>query len=85
LGSPYPQGKYLEPHRGGLILAFALIGVMACDIFSIVAIVMAASDLKKMNRGTMDKSGRGLVIAGLVIAIAKFALTAAFIAFAMMN
>jgi hypothetical protein len=84
-GSPYPQGAYLEPHHGGLILALALIGVVACDIFSIVAIVMAVIDLQKMNRGTMDKSGRGLVIAGLVIAIAKFVLMAAFITFAMMN
>jgi hypothetical protein len=84
-GSPYPQGPYLEPHHGGLILALALIGVVACDIFSIVAIVMAVIDLQKMNRGTMDKSGRGLVIAGLVIAIAKFLLMAAFVTFAMMK
>lgn len=84
-GSPYPQGTYLEPHRGGLILAFALVGVFACIIFSVVAIVLASIDLQKMNRGTMDKSGRGLVIAGLVIAIGHFALMAAYLAFVMLN
>jgi hypothetical protein len=84
-GNPYPPGTYLEPHRGGLILAFALIGVFACMIFSVVAIVLAAIDLQKMNRGTMDKNGRGLVIAGLVIASAHLALFAVVIGFAMLN
>jgi hypothetical protein len=84
-GSPYPQGRYLEPHRGGLILALALIGIFACDILSIVAVVMAIIDLQKMNRGVMDASGRGLVIAGLVIVVAKFLLVAAFVVFAMLN
>jgi hypothetical protein len=50
-----------------------------------VAVVMAIIDLQKMNRGVMDASGRGPVIAGLVIVVAKFLLVAAFVVFAMLN
>jgi len=79
-GSPYPQGRYQEPHHGGLILALALVGVFACDILSIAALVMAIIDLQKMSRGTMDSSGRGLTIAGLIIPIAKLVLLVGFFA-----
>ena len=65
--------SYLEPHRGAAILALAIVGVCACNVLSIVAVVMAAIDLNKMKRGTMDPSGRGLTVAGLVIALLTLA------------
>jgi len=58
---------YREQHRGPVILALALVGIFFCNIACIVAVVMAIIDLNKMAQGTMDKSGKGLTIAGLVV------------------
>jgi len=61
-----PSG-YREQHRGPVILALSLVGIFFCNIACIVAVVMAIIDLNKMAQGTMDKSGKGLTIAGLVV------------------
>ena len=78
--SPFAPTRYREPHRGGAILALAIVGIFVCDILSLVAIVMAIIDLGKMNRGEMDPSGKGLTIAGIVIAVLKFVIIALVIA-----
>jgi hypothetical protein len=72
LGTPYYQG-YLEPHHGVLVLVLGIMGVF-CVFLAIPAIIVAFTDLRKMKRGVMDPSGRGLTIAGLCIAILPVAL-----------
>jgi len=74
----WPTGtrRYREQHRGGAILAMAVVGIFICGFLTIAAFVMAIIDLNKMNKGTMDPSGKGLTIAGLVIASIGLALTA---------
>lgn len=67
--------RFQEQHRGGAILAMGIVSIFCCEIISIVTIVMAVIDLQKMSAGTMDPSGRGLTIAGLVCAIIKLALS----------
>lgn len=79
--SPGMPTSYVEPHRGGLILAFALIGWMFCILFGVAAWVMAAGDLKKMRAGQMDNSGYGLTQAGMIIAIIQMVLVAVGFAF----
>lgn len=64
------QSKELEPHRGAMILTFGLIGFFTpILIFSIIAWVMGAEDLKKMKNGVMDKSGYGSTQAGYILGI----------------
>jgi hypothetical protein len=63
--------RYREQHRGPVILVLSIVGIFVCDIASLIAIVMAIIDLNKMSQGTMDPAGRGLTIAGLVIASLK--------------
>jgi hypothetical protein len=64
-GAGYP--RFQEPHRGGAILTISVLSIF-CSILAIAVLVMAIMDLSKMNRGVMDPAGRGLTIAGLVIA-----------------
>jgi hypothetical protein len=66
----------LEPHRGGMILAFGIVGLVCCFPFSIAAWVMGNADLEEMDRGRMDDSGRGLTLAGKIIGIVQLSLMA---------
>ena len=62
-----PAGMPVKPHRGGMILAFGIIGILCCIIFAILAWVMGSGDLKEMAAGRMDRSGEGLTKAGKII------------------
>ena len=52
-----------------MILVFGILGLVLCQVFGIVAWVMGSSDLKEMDAGTMDPSGRGMTQAGKVCGI----------------
>lgn len=67
-------GVYVQPHRGGAILTLGILGIFCCQFLGIAAVVMAAQDLKLMNEGRMDASGKGLTIAGMVIGIISIAI-----------
>jgi hypothetical protein len=62
--SPPPQAQ--TPHRGGLILALGILGLVCCFIFGIIAWVMGNNDLREMAAGRMDRSGQGLTQAGKI-------------------
>ena len=55
-----------RPHRGVLILVLGIFGLVCCLICGIIAWVMGSGDLKEMDAGTMDASGRGLTQAGKI-------------------
>jgi hypothetical protein len=57
----------MKPHRGALILAFGILGLVVCQLFGVAAWVMADNDLKEMNRGYMDPSGRDLTKTGRIL------------------
>lgn len=61
-----PAFGAMQPHRGVLILVFGILGLIVCVIFGIVAWVMGNGDLKQMDAGAMDPSGRGLTQAGKI-------------------
>lgn len=68
--SQYPatsSGGTLKPHRGTLVLVFGILGLVVCIIFGILAWVWGNADLKEMDAGTMDPSGRGTTQAGKII------------------
>ena len=59
----------LQPNRGGMILAFGILGLVVCFPFGIAAWFMGKTDLEGMNNGTVDPEGRGLVDAGRIIGL----------------
>ena len=64
-----PQGQTqmpLKPHRGVLILVLGILGIVCCFICGIIAWVMGNGDLREIDAGRMDPSGRGLTQAGKI-------------------
>jgi hypothetical protein len=61
-----PPQQSLRPHRGGLILALGILGIVCCFICGIIAWVMGNNDMREMDAGRMDPSGRGLTQAGKI-------------------
>jgi hypothetical protein len=64
------QGSSLlpkQPHRGGMILTFALLGLLVCFPFGIAAWAMGSADLAQMDAGLMDTSGRSMTSSGRTI------------------
>lgn len=58
----------MKPHRGVLILVLGILSLVGCGIFAgIPAWVMGTNDLKLIDAGTMDPSGRGLTQAGQIL------------------
>ena len=59
----------MKPHRGTLILVLGILGLVICSPLGIAAWLMGSSDLKQMDAGTMDPSGRGNTQAGKICGI----------------
>ena len=64
----------LKPHRGVVILVFAILSWVICFGFGIAAWIMANEDLKEMKAGRMDPSGEGITFAGKIIAMIQLIL-----------
>ncbi len=56
----------MKPHRGVLILVLGILAWVICFPCGIAAWIMGNSDLKEMDTGTMDPSGRGMTLAGKI-------------------
>jgi len=56
----------LKPHRGASVLVLGILGLVLCFILGIVAWAMGNTDLKEMDAGAMDPSGRSMTQAGRV-------------------
>lgn len=74
--------RHLLPHRGGMILTFGIVGLVFCWtfialVFSALAWVFAVQDLRAMDDGRTDDSGRGSTNAGKILGIVSLALFAA--------
>jgi hypothetical protein len=59
----------MKPHRGTLILVLGILGLVICAPLSNAAWIMGSGDLKEMDAGTMDPSGRGNTQAGKICGI----------------
>ena len=64
----------MKPHRGAVILAFGILGLIVCQLFGVAAWVMANNDLREMDRGWMDPSGRELTKTGRILGMVSTAL-----------
>lgn len=59
----------MKPHRGTLILVLGILGLVLCGPLGIAAWIMGNGDLKEMDAGAMDPSGRGNTNAGRICGI----------------
>jgi hypothetical protein len=59
----------MKPHRATTVLILGILGLIVCGPLAIAAWVMGNSDLKEMDAGTMDSSGRGTTNAGKICGI----------------
>lgn len=60
----------MKPHRGTLILVLGILGFVVCGFFTgIPAWYMGHTDIKEMDAGVMDPSGRGITNAGKICGI----------------
>jgi len=76
-----PQHDYDEPHRGGLILGLGIGGLvlslMCCFtvpipialFIALPAWVLGSKDMRKLNAGEMDPTGKGMTQGGLICGI----------------
>jgi len=56
----------LKPHRGAVVLVLGILGIVVCFICGIIAWVMGNNDLREMDEGLMDPTGRGITQAGKI-------------------
>ena len=59
----------MKPHRGTLILVLGILGLVVCGPLGIAAWIMGNGDLKEMDAGAMDPSGRSTTNAGRICGI----------------
>ena len=57
----------MRPHRGTLILVLGILSIVVCGPLGIVAWVMGNADIKDMDAGLMDPSGRDITNTGRII------------------
>jgi len=58
-----------KPHRSGTILALGIIGFFVCGPLCVAAWVMGDSDLREMDAGIMDISGRSTTSTGRTLGV----------------
>ena len=59
----------MKPHRATLILVLGILSLVLCAPLGIAAWVMGNGDLKQIDAGTMDPSGRSTTNAGRICGI----------------
>jgi hypothetical protein len=73
---PQRTDQPVRPHRGGVILVLGIISVVcSCFILGVIAWALGSADLREMNEGRMDPSGRGLTQAGMICGIISVVLS----------
>jgi len=63
------QPAVLKPHRAGTILALGLIGLLVCGPLCLAAWLMGDSDIREMEAGLMEASGRSTTGTGRALGI----------------
>jgi len=63
------QMRHVAPHRGAMVLTLGILGLIICAACGVFALVMGKNDMREMDAGRMDPSGRGLTQAGWILGI----------------
>lgn len=73
--NPYQGSTFtMRPHRGTAVLVLGILGVLLGQIVGIVAWVMGNGDLRDMDEGRMDPSGRSMTNAGRILGMVSVGL-----------
>jgi len=64
----------MKPHRATTVLVLGILSIVACQPLGIAAWVMGNNDLREMDGGLMDPSGRDTTNAGKICGIIGIAL-----------
>ena len=69
--APYPSSSpnFGTPHRGTTILVLGILGVTCCFICAPIAWIMGSTDMKAINNGTMDPTGKTQTQVGMILGI----------------
>jgi hypothetical protein len=59
----------MKPHRATTVLVLGILSLVACAPLGIIAWIMGNTDLREMDGGLMDPSGRSNTSAGRVCGI----------------
>ncbi|MBM3890093.1 MAG: DUF4190 domain-containing protein, partial [Verrucomicrobia bacterium] len=59
----------MKPHRGTLILVLGILSLVFCAPLGIPAWIMGNTDLKEMDAGKMDPTGRSITQGGRICGI----------------
>ncbi len=61
----------VQPERGGIVLALGIVSIVVNCLFflGIIAWILGQKDLREMDEGTRDPSGRALTKAGMICGI----------------
>lgn len=68
-GGPWPGGPALRPHRAGVVLTLGIVGLLCCQVLASAAWIVGHLDLRDMDAGRMDPSGRSMTQAGMILGI----------------
>jgi len=63
------QLQHVAPHRGAMVLTLGILGLVICAICGVIALIMGKNDLRDIDAGRMDPTGRGLTQAGWILGI----------------
>lgn len=61
--------NYGTPHRGTTVLVLGILGVTCCFICAPIAWIMGNNDMKAINNGTMDPTGKTQTQVGMILGI----------------
>lgn len=70
----YAGAPGLKPHRASTLMILSLLGLLCCFPLAIVSFFLSRSDMKEMDAGRMDPSGRGTTNIARIIAIVAIVL-----------
>jgi len=74
----------MKPHRATTVLVLGILSIVTCFPLGIVAWLMGNNDLREMNNGLMDPSGRDSTSAGRICGIIGTVLTILMLLFMML-
>ena len=57
----------MKPHRATTILVLGILGLVICVPLGIAAWIMGNGDLRQMDAGQMDSTGRSMTNAGRIV------------------
>ena len=59
----------MKPHRATLVLVFGILSLVVCAPLGILAWIFGQGDLREMDQGLMDPTGREMTNTGRILGI----------------